>query len=244
MQHRKRGKMKTCPVCHTSFSDEELFCKNCGTKLPEPVSAKKAKRLSGKTIFLSVFLIAVLGITFYFYSQMDYYQSRASYYNSQYYKEQKTRIEKETALEKANKELKEAQEELEMVRGELELAQQNSGLGQEQVPLESGTAEQELSALLTKLKSSYGFASRDYYAEQGVIVLSKSAGSKSVGIICNLDTTVSFITSDNGISCEWGTFNDNRGPISIKPVSKGYHTISFTNKKNNDSFKILVIVTD
>lgn len=241
--------MKTCPMCGSTFADDELFCRNCGTKLsdspppPPPPDIKKKQSQAGM-ILLSLLLVAAVGAAFYLYTRMDYYQDRASHYSSQYDRESQARQEKEAALDKVNKELKEIRAEMETARAELESAQQKNSANQKQISERAETAEKNLSDLLSKLKNNYGFGSQNYYAEKGVVVLSKSGGSKSVGIICNLSTTTFSRTSDKGITCEWGSTVGNRCPVTIKAVSKGYHTIKFTNEANSDSFEILVIVTD
>jgi len=244
--------MKNFPEYSASVSDDEAVCENRGAKLPdvaasgqpEPFAGKQAKKLSWGRILLLLCLIAAIGSTYYFYTQMYYYQQQVSRYNRQYSQESQARRETEESLETINEELLQLQEELEAAYAELVDTQQKNADRQQEIIARAEAAERELDALLGKLNSSYGFGSRDYYAERGVVVLSKTGGAKTVGIISNLNTTIYFSRSDKGISCEWGSFKDGRCPITIKPVSEGYHTITFTNKKNSDSFKILVIVTD
>lgn len=254
--------MKKCDSCGKDFSDDKMFCTECGiplTAMPdaEPIPSDTVQSPKGKTKgkvlvpLLVLLCVAALVTAFYCYDQMEYYQSLANSYISQYNAESQARQEREAQLDEANKKLKEVQaelkttqEELGTVQAELTSTQQKNKDDQKHLSERAEAAEEELSFLLSMLKQGYGFGSQDYYAEKGVVVLSKSGGSQSIGIISKLYTTVYFRGSDNGISCEWGEFHNNRVPITITPVSTGCHTVSFTNDANRDSFDILVIVTD
>lgn len=250
--------MKKCPVCNTTFEDEELFCANCGTKLPDAVTASvsappagtgktKRKLSAANTIILVFVLIATVGAAAYSYTQMGYYKEQAGYYESKYDSEYQQRCTLEQALNDAQETLSDVQMALDSAEAELEITQGNSAanlLQSQQNAERADAAEKEMDTLLGKLKRGYGFGSQNYYAEQGVLVLSKSGGSKSIGIFFGISGTAYTHKSGSGISCEWGKFVNSRSALTIKPITKGYYTITFTNNQNDDTFDVLVIVTD
>lgn len=80
--------MKKCPTCDSSFSDDQLFCPNCGTKLEETVSepAPAPTKKSGVSfvIMLSLWVVTVC-VAAYAWNEKSYYYDLYNSYSLKYY---------------------------------------------------------------------------------------------------------------------------------------------------------------
>lgn len=104
----------------------------------------------------------------------------------------------------------------------------------------------ELDNLVDLLDYGYGFASRNYFASKGVVVL-RQYGSETVSIYEDYagSNTYTYHTPNSGVSCSWnGAFTNGTTTITITGNAPGYYPVSFTNDLNSESFEILVIVTE
>ena len=100
---------------------------------------------------------------------------------------------------------------------------------------------------ITNFLKSYdaGYASSNYYASDNIVVLNKYGSTKNVTITCKYyNTTVYCHNPDNSVvltswSMNWNGYNTS---ISFLPLREGTSILEFTNSKNDESFRIMVIV--
>lgn len=140
-----------------------------------------------------------------------------------------------SALEEANVQLEDTRSQLEDVSGQL-----TSGSSL------LDAAERELADLIDLLDSGYGFASTNYCASKGVVVVSQQ-GSETISIYENYaeENTYTFHVPNSGVSCQWnGSFTNGTTTLTITGNTPGYYPVSFTNKVDSASFEVLVIVTE
>ena len=140
-----------------------------------------------------------------------------------------------SALEDANVQLEDTRSQLEDVSGQL-----TSGSSR------LDAAERELADLIDLLGSGYGFASTNYYASKGVVVV-RQQGSETISIYENYaaENTYAFHAPNSGVSCQWnGSFANGTTTLTITGNTPGYYPVSFTNELDSASFEVLVIVTE
>ena len=140
-----------------------------------------------------------------------------------------------SALEDANVQLEDTRSQLEDVSGQL-----TSGSSL------LDAAERELVDLIDLLDSGYGFASTNYYASKGVVVV-RQQGNETISIYENYaeENTYTFHVPNSGVSCQWnGSFTNGTTTLTITGNTPGYYPVSFTNKIDSASFEVLVIVTE
>lgn len=99
------------------------------------------------------------------------------------------------------------------------------------------------------IEELFGFGSENYFAEQGVVVLSLSEGAQPLEICFKKNGSVSYHIDEayeDGISARWSEdgFSDNKVDIILTPKAVGVYQVSFTNKTNDDHFNVLTIVTE
>ena len=139
-----------------------------------------------------------------------------------------------SALEDANVQLEDTRGQLEDVSGQL-----TSGSSR------LDAAERELADLIDLLDNGYGFASTNYCASRGVVVV-RQQGSETISIYEDYaeENTYTFHVPDDGVSCQWnGSFTNGIATLTITGNTPGYYPVSFTNEVDSASFEVLVIVT-
>lgn len=293
--------MKKCLTCGSEFTDEKLFCPDCGAKLEEisgsrapgqgtafakestaaqgttsaerpaaaqgaafaekpaaaqgTISAEKpapdqggaaAERpapgstaKSSSRVVLPIVILSVLTFVGFitamiFFFQMNDYSRRLD--NS---RQAENNMRRES--EQAKSELEEVKSELTECQDALERAQQDLAVSAAEQAAIAAAEQGKVDGL--RLQELYGYGSENYYAMQSVVVLQKGE-SKKVTVFYDLSGTVS-MSASSGISYDWsGEWSQHKTQVIITGNSTGYYPLKFTNKKNSDSFEILVIVTD
>lgn len=232
--------MNQCPICGADRPEGQLFCANCGTSLVQieseqpPVPPPVVKRSNAPLVIAIITAAVAVGVTFFLYQDMS--AARSQLYQ--------TEIELSETREKNRQlgsELSEAQSELLETQSELsatliELSETRSDLSETRSELDK----------LDNLIGVYGYGSENFYALKSVVLLRKSE-KKYVTIYSNLYATLTFHNSNSGVKGEWDkewSANGTQIQIALTGNSAGYYTVQFTNSVNNDSFEILVIVTD
>ena len=140
-----------------------------------------------------------------------------------------------SALENANVQLEDTRSQLEDVSGQL-----TSGSSR------LDAAERELAGLIDLLDRGYGFASTNYCASKGVVVV-RQQGSVTISIYEDYaeENTYTFHVPNSGVSCQWnGPFTNGTATLTITGNTPGYYPVSFTNGVDSASFEVLVIVTE
>ncbi|MDE7218235.1 MAG: hypothetical protein K2O45_01220, partial [Oscillospiraceae bacterium] len=126
-------------------------------------------------------------------------------------------------------------------------SQQNDASGQlADVSSRLERAEADLAELTAMLDEGYGFASPQYYASKGVVVVGQHS-SETITIYEDYseENTYTYHTPNSGVSCTWnGSFSNGSTTLTITGNTPGYYSVSFTNDLNSDSFEVLVIVTE
>ena len=144
--------------------------------------------------------------------------------------------------DKMSDEMADSTRQLEDARGQLEDVSGQLSDGSSRLD----EVEGELRELIDLLDAGYGFASRDYYASKGVVVL-RQYGSETISVYEGYtgDNTFTFHTPGGGVSCTWnGSFSNGTTTLTITGNTPGYYPVSFTNDVYSDSFEVLVIVTE
>lgn len=244
--------MNQCPICGADLPEGQIFCSNCGISLvqieseQEPVSPPVVKRSKAPFIIAVIIAVAAViatGWSFYLYldTSEDLSTARSQLYRdrNELSKAQNELSEAQGKLSEAQDKLSETQSELSAILGELSETQSEMAaiLG------ELSETRRELDKL-DDLIGVYGYGSKDFYAKKSVVLLRKSE-KKYVTIYANLSGTVSWHNSNSGVKCEWSReWSSHETQIIFTGNSAGYYPVQFTNSINNDSFEILVIVTD
>ena len=214
-----------------------------------PAAKKKGQIPAGLLAIPIVFALLAAGCAVFLGIRMFQYKSGLAAEQSQRLAAEQREADVQADLDKlqsdydkSSTQLEDAQRQLEDARGQLDDVSGQLSDGSSRLE----AAEGELAELIDLLSAGYGFGSRDYYASQGVVVVSQY-GSKSVNIYENVPgATFTFHTPGYGFGCQWvgDSFIDGRNSVSISGSTPGYYTLSFTNDYNSDAFDILVIVTE
>ena len=258
--------MNQCPICGADLPEGQIFCSNCGISLvqieseQEPVSPPVVKRSKAPFIIAVIIAVAAViatGWSFYLYLDTSEDLSTA---RSQLYRDRNELSKAQNELSEAQGKLSETQSELSEVQNELSEAQDKLSETQSELSAilgELSETQSEMAAILGELSETrseldklddligvYGYGSKDFYAQKSVVLLRKSE-KKYVTIYANLSGTVSWHNSNSGVKCEWSReWSLHETQIIFTGNSAGYYAVQFTNSVNNDSFEILVIVTD
>ena len=91
----------------------------------------------------------------------------------------------------------------------------------------------------------YGSASDQFYANKPIVVLRGSGSTEVIRIYWEKMGVIGLNASRNfdNLDASWGEIDGKWCPYTItSKISRGYETVLFTNKENNDRFEILVIV--
>lgn len=248
--------MNQCPTCGSTFSEDKVFCPNCGVKLvkmqpevqkpvkgtlpqsttrpqtssvPEKKQHKKSGKMSG-IVAVILFLIAAAAVltAFYFYNEANDYQ-----FNYQLMKWE---------LSTAKSKLENAESELEAYtyyKDIYEAAEKELSTTKAVLEMTEGELIK-----LGELVGVYGYGSENYYAEKAAVVLKKSESRKlTIYATYQSSYTCTLRASDAGISCGWdGQFSGGKATVTITGKSEGFYTILFTNDQGSDSFELLVVV--
>lgn len=263
-----RGKMKKCLTCGKEFSDNQIFCTNCGSKLTDNSSASTGTPQT-KTDSASIIsfqtktdsasksatkskpakhskgpIVILLIMLFAAIIIIIYIWLEKDYYKDykDMYDSTRWRLNaKESELKQAQSKLEQAESELKQAQSELEATKLD--LEAAQFSLEVTQSELEK---LSDLQGLYGYGSENYYAEQSVVVL-KENESKEVAIYCTIYNESLYRTNSSysGISSVWGKeWSEHKIQLTITGKLAGFYTIKFTLEKSSDSFEILVIVLE
>lgn len=216
---------------------------------PAPAPAKKSGAAAVLAVILAVCTVLAAGCAgFLGYQAMQLKKS--------YEAEQSLRISAEQDASSIQEELDKLQLSHDQTASQLEditaqLEDTRSQLEDVSGQLTSGSsrldaAERELADLIDLLDSGYGFASTNYCASKGVVVV-KQQSSETISIYENYaeENTFTFHVPNAGVSCQWnGSFSNGTTTLTITGNTPGYYPVSFTNKVDSASFEVLVIVTE
>ena len=90
------------------------------------------------------------------------------------------------------------------------------------------------------IDSHYGKASNEFYANKPVIVLS---ATEVIRIYWEKNSGLNAARNTDALETKWGEIDGKWIPYTITSrVAKGYETVDFTNKENDETFSVLVII--
>ena len=97
------------------------------------------------------------------------------------------------------------------------------------------------------INKNYGAASKDFYSSKSIVVLNGKGATATIPVYWakSTESGISAKTSKTGtLTGEWGPWRDNTwSDLTITSnIDSGYETLTFSNKINNETFKVLVIV--
>ena len=210
--------MKQCLTCQTTFEDNQFFCPECGAKLVEV-----QKEPEGKT--------------------------------EENVKKKTEEIEPEVIIKQEGKAAKIILSVLLVISiGIAGVCFYNWQYYEERYwdqwssvsDLRSELKELEKLERYSDLGDKYGYASYDFYAEKGVLVLKKGQ-VRHIKIKANIasGTTYYFRTSSSYLDANWGEWGDeHKIECFFVGEAVGYYTVTFTNDVNDEAFDILLIVEE
>ena len=102
------------------------------------------------------------------------------------------------------------------------------------------------SKVYNNIDTHYGYASGEFYANKPIVVLRGSGATEVLRIYWEkngeIGLTAKRVDTD-ALEVKWGDDDGKWASFVItSKISKGYRTIRFTNKANNEAFEVLVIV--
>ena len=96
--------------------------------------------------------------------------------------------------------------------------------------------------------SQYGYGSKYFKVDQGIVVLRKSSGTKEITFTGNYNVhlTVTRQLSGNSASVEFSesSWTGTTTKLKITPKKAGVTVATFSNNVDSTTFKVLIIVTD
>lgn len=95
------------------------------------------------------------------------------------------------------------------------------------------------------IDSHYGRASNEFYANKPVIILRGSGATEVIRIYWEKidEIPISVFRDTDVMETDWGEIDGKWIPLTItSKVAKGYETVDFTNKENDEAFSVLVII--
>lgn len=111
---------------------------------------------------------------------------------------------------------------------------------------EKGIYYDTIVALLQEGK--LGSGSKNYFANQSIVVMSASdTNGKKITVTSKMSGSyqLTFVSENRFVTQgEFGKQKGNTFPVTIKPVAPGLDVYTFTNNKNSDTFKVIIIVTE
>lgn len=93
------------------------------------------------------------------------------------------------------------------------------------------------------IDSHYGRASNEFYANKPVIVLRGKGATEVIRIYWEKNAGLNAARNTEVLETKWGEIDGKWIPYTItSKVAKGYETVDFTNKENDETFSVLVII--
>ena len=231
-----------CPACGMDILDSSRICPYCETRLSEdnssqdtnPPSSTISKNDSSRkknlvpTILLAIACAVLIGICAYLSNSREAEISAKN-------RELATLRQSEESLSQQISDLKDENNSL---------TQQISDLSAENSALLSLVSDYD--QLYTELSSgNIGYASDTYYSHEGIVFMSSSETEKTITIEANKGTTFSMKRTLGNAIMEWNEDRwDEITSVTVTPHGTGVSSFTFTNYKDSDTFKIIVVVTN
>lgn len=245
-----------CPACGMDVSDSSSICPYCETRLSEndssqylnpPISGASKddgsrKKIPIPTILLAIACVILVGICIYLSNSHEAEISAKNREVSTLRQSEKSLSQQISELDEKISALNEKAAVLEDENNSLE--QQISDLSAENSNLLSQVAD--YNELYTELSSgNIGYASDTYYSHEGIVFMSSSETKKTITIVASKGTTYSKQRTLGNAIMEWNEDSwHGATSVTVTPNGKGISSFTFTNEKDSDTFKIIVVVTD
>ena len=96
------------------------------------------------------------------------------------------------------------------------------------------------------INQNYGAASKDFYSSKSIVVLNGKDATTAIPVYWakSYEKGISYDPpSSTKLTHKWGEWHNHWIDLTINSkVDSGYETLTFSNKINNETFKVLVIV--
>ena len=95
-----------------------------------------------------------------------------------------------------------------------------------------------------EIDKHYGRASDNFYSSKAIVILRGNGASEIIPVyFYKGDVNLTARYEKSKIDVQWEKRNDNWRNLKItSKIDRGYHTIDFTNKENDEKFSVLIIV--
>jgi len=257
-----------CPVCDSDIEDGLSICPMCGAPLggddlpeeEETVRAPRAKKPGNgwrkATVILLVILIALAGIVaaaLYLYAipmvkekdgTIDELKATVETLKTEKAEQAETITKLNTTIDSLNQSTKENEETIvglnetieETTNSLTELQETADGL-----EAELKTEKDNLAAVAAAMKSDkLGTASTSFKVDRSCIAV-KAGESAELKYTYGYTGTVTYKADNEAVKLSAG---DSTATVKVEGVEKGVSVITFTNSYNDETFTVLVLVTE
>ena len=239
-----------CPKCSAVIPDDSTYCTHCGCNISEakkqmeaeqqvpppaftggaPAPAAAAVKKSKAAAVLAVLLVlSVIGCAVLGFLAAYQYSISKAYVNQA----------REDALQ-----IYSLQGEIDSLTEDKEKLEKDIGRLQDSFN-DSAVARDALLAL--ESAENWGYATKNFHANTGVVYAKLSEGTKAIEIVMNYDGSTCYLDCSNTNVAEaaWSNQTWYYGEVAdvfIEPKSKGIAVLTFTNTTYDNYFNVLVIV--